>query len=161
MKRGKPRAVFDYMVYLQAVVRETSPAAACLRLAEDRQIHLFISRKILTEVQSVLCRDYIRQRFDSITDKKTSQFLNRVRKASKLVKFIPDHFDYQERDAKGEPYINLAVEVQADYLVSRDNDLLDLMNWGREPGREFQKRFRSLRVVTPEVFLEELKGTNA
>jgi len=27
--------------------------------------------------------------------------------------------------------------MKADYLVSRDNDLLDLMKWEREEGREF------------------------
>ncbi|MFN0108874.1 MAG: putative toxin-antitoxin system toxin component, PIN family [Blastocatellia bacterium] len=153
----KPRAVFDCMVYLQAVVRETSPAAACLRLAEAHRTELFVSRKILAEVQDVLSRDYVRQRFDSITDEKCAQFIRRVRKASTLLKRVPERFDYQQRDPKDEPYINLAVEVEADYLVSRDNDLLDLMNWNQEAGREFQKRFRFLTVVTPEVFLAKVE----
>jgi predicted nucleic acid-binding protein len=39
------------------------------------------------------------------------------------------------------------------YLISRDNDLLDLMKWNQEEGCEFQKRFRALRIVTPEGFL--------
>ena len=43
--------------------------------------------------------------------------------------------------------------MKADYLVSRDNDLLDLMKWEKEDGREFQKRFRFLQIVTPENFL--------
>lgn len=43
--------------------------------------------------------------------------------------------------------------MKADYLVSRDNDLLDLMKWEKEEGREFQKRFRFLKIVTPENFL--------
>jgi predicted nucleic acid-binding protein len=57
------------------------------------------------------------------------------------------------RDPKDEPYINLAIEVSAAYLISRDNDLLDLMKWNQEEGCEFQKRFRALRIVTPEGFL--------
>ncbi len=145
------------MIYLQAVVRGTSPAAACLRLAEARQIELFVSRKILAEVQDVLSKDYIRQKFDSITDEKRAQFLSRVRKASTLIKKTSEHFNYQRRDPKDEPYINLAVEVEADYLVSRDKDLLDLMDWNQETGREFQKRFRFLTVVTPETFLNKME----
>jgi len=157
MNAEKPRVVFDCMVYLQAAARGLSRARACLRLAEIRQIHLFISRPIVAEVQDVLSRDRIRQRFDALTDESVAIFLDRVRKASRLIKTVPKRFDYQERDAKDEPYINLAVEVQADYLVSRDNDLLDLMRWDRDAGREFQKRFRFLKVVTPEVFLDEMK----
>ena len=33
-----------------------------------------------------------------------------------------------ERDRKDEPYLNLALEARARYLVSRDRDLLDLMS---------------------------------
>ena len=32
------------------------------------------------------------------------------------------------RDPDDEPYLNLAIAVSADYLVTRDNDMLDLMH---------------------------------
>jgi predicted nucleic acid-binding protein len=86
------------MVYLQAAAREKSRARACLRLAENHQIDLFI---------------------------------------------------------------NLAIKVRADYLVSRDKDLLDLMDWSREAGRDFQKRFRFLKITTPEAFLDEIEKSKA
>ena len=157
MSTEKPRAVFDCMVYLQAAAREESPAAACLRLAESRYIRLFISREIIREVENILSRDYIREHFKTLTDICVTAFLERLDKASEYMRIVPKHFDYQERDLKDEPYINLAIEVQADYLVSRDNDLLDLMKWEREAGREFQKRFRFLKIVTPLSFLEEVE----
>jgi predicted nucleic acid-binding protein len=50
--------------------------------------------------------------------------------------------------------LNLAIEAQADFIVTRDNDLLDLMRWDTETGREFQKRFRSLRILDPVAFLK-------
>ena len=156
MSAQKPRVVFDCMVYLQTVVRETSRAASCLHLSESRRINLFISRAIIAEVRDVLGREHIRRRFDTITDESAANFIERIRKTAKLVKTVPKHFDYSERDVKDEPYINLAVEVRADYLVTRDNDLLDLIRWDTEIGREFQKRFRFLRIVTPETFLAEL-----
>ena len=59
------------------------------------------------------------------------------------------------RDPKDEPYLNLAIATKTSFIVSRDNDLLDLMRWDQAEGREFQKRFRFLRVVTPEAFLTE------
>jgi len=49
------------------------------------------------------------------------------------------------------------VVAQADYIVTRDNDLLDLMKWDTEEGREFQKRFRSLRIIDPVTFLNEIE----
>lgn len=157
MSAPKPRIVLDCMVYLQAAARENSLARKCLRLAEEHRVQLFISRKIMAEVQDVLSREKIRRRFNALTDESVTVFIERVRQAADFVRVVPDHFDYSERDSKDEPYINLAVEVQADYLVSRDNDLLDLMDWNREAGREFQKRFRFLRIVTPEDFLARME----
>ncbi|PYP88307.1 MAG: putative toxin-antitoxin system toxin component, PIN family [Blastocatellia bacterium AA13] len=144
------------MVCLQAAARDQSPAAACLRLAENRYIRLFISRDILREVQNVLSRGYVRARFQTLTDETVTAFLERLRNASEFIRAVPRPFTYEERDVKDEPYINLAVEVEAHYVLSRDKDLLDLMNWETEAGREFQKRFRFLRIVPPEVFLGEI-----
>ena len=74
----------------------------------------------------------------------------------RYLRTVLEHFTYP-RDPKDEPQLNLAIEVQADYLISRDNDLLDLMDWHREEGRAFQKRFRFLKVVTPEEFLRVME----
>lgn len=155
MTSEKTRVVFDCMVCLQAAARETSPAAACLRLAEQRHIRLFISRAILREVQDVLSRDYIRARFPALTDESVAAFIERLRQAAEYIRTVPRHFQYESRDVKDEPYINLAIETQAHFLVSRDNDLLDLMKWEKEAGREFQKRFRFLKIVDPVAFLKE------
>lgn len=72
------------------------------------------------------------------------------------VRAVGKHFAYP-RDPDDEPYLNLAIEVEADYLISRDHDLLDLMNWSQEAGREFRQRFRFLKIVTPEEFLHAMK----
>jgi predicted nucleic acid-binding protein len=96
MSDAKPRVVLDCMVYLQAIVRETSPAATCLRLSESREIELFISRQIIAEVQNVLSRDHVRGRFKTITDESAASFIERVRQTSKLIKTVPRRFSYEE-----------------------------------------------------------------
>ena len=58
----RPRVVFDCMVYLQATVNESGPAAALLRLVDNDEIALFVSREVLEEVREVLSRPKIRQR---------------------------------------------------------------------------------------------------
>lgn len=155
MSAERLRVVFDCMVCLQAAAREEGPAAACLRLAENHMVRLFTSRPILSEIKDVLSRREIRERFSELTDETVAAFVERLRKASELIEIIPQRFTYP-RDVDDEAYINLAIEVRADFLVSRDRDLLDLMKWTTEEGREFQKRFRFLKILDPVTFLQRV-----
>jgi predicted nucleic acid-binding protein len=50
----RQRVVFDCMVYLQATVSESGPAAALLRLVDSDALLLFVSDDILEEVRDVL-----------------------------------------------------------------------------------------------------------
>lgn len=61
-------------------------------------------------------------------------------------------FDF-ERDPKDEIIINLAIEAEADYIVSRDKDLLDLMTGYTDECKDFRRRFRRLKIVEPVEFL--------
>jgi predicted nucleic acid-binding protein len=73
-----------------------------------------------------------------------------------LVPQVPKKFIYR-RDEADEPYIDLAIEVHADFIVSRDNDLLDLMTGYTDECKEFRQRFKALRVIEPEDLLREMK----
>ena len=59
-----------------------------------------------------------------------------------------------QRDPTDEIFINLALANHADYLVSRDRDLLDL----REDS-EFSSQSPGLTIVTPVGFLEIVRAT--
>jgi predicted nucleic acid-binding protein len=65
---------------------------------------------------------------------------------------VPESFKFQ-RDPKDEIIINLAVICEAEYIVSRDKDLLDLMTGFTDDCKEFRQRFRPLEVVEPLEFL--------
>ena len=65
---------------------------------------------------------------------------------------MPPVFSYP-RDPKDEPYVNLAVAAGLRYLVSRDKDLLDLM---QDPS--FQQRFPDLMILDPVTFLRALSS---
>ncbi len=148
----RPRVVFDCMVYLQATVSETGPAAALLQLVEIGAVSLFVSNEILDEVRDVLSRPKIRQKNPSLTDERVNALIIRLTETATVVGEISQHFPY-ERDPKDEKYINLAVEVGAEYLVSRDTDLLDLMKGETAESASFRERFTSLKVVDPVTFL--------
>lgn len=150
------KAVFDCNVFLQAAARPFSPSAACLRLAEEGVVLLYVSEDIFTEVSEVLRRPAIQKRFPELTSESIDKFLERVRDFSKLIKKVSPQFSYP-RDVDDEIYINLAVEAEADFLVSRDNDLLDLMTGHNDTCKDFRQRFRWLKVIDPVGFLNEMR----
>ena len=69
---------------------------------------------------------------------------------------VPSHFEYS-RDPKDEKYINAAVEANADFIVSRDKDLLDLMTAFTDEAKHFSRRYRPLKVVGPIEFLRIIR----
>jgi uncharacterized protein len=156
--KDKPRVVFDCNVLMQAAAREKSVAAKCLNLAESGHVQLCVSREVLAEVEEVLNRPEIRAHFRDLTDEIVGAFLKRLQKLSVLVRPVPKKFSYS-RDEDDEPYINLAVEAGADFIISRDRDLLDLMTGHSTECKEFRQRFRTLRVVEPVEFLKLLEKT--
>jgi predicted nucleic acid-binding protein len=48
------RAVFDCMVFLQAVLNENGPAFACFQLVDDDKVTLCVSDFVLAEAREVL-----------------------------------------------------------------------------------------------------------
>ena len=137
-----PRVVFDCNVLLQAAAREKSVAAKCLSAAESGLIQLCVSREVLAEVEDVLSRPEIRAHFPDLSDEIVGAFLKRLQKLSVFVRLVPKQFSYP-RDEDDEPYINLAVTADADFIISRDRDLLDLMTGYTDEYKEFRRRFRS------------------
>ena len=156
----RPGVVFDCNVLLQAAAREKSVAAKCLNLAESGLIQLFVSRETLAEVEDVLNRPEIRSHFPDLSDEIVGAFLKRLQHLSVLVRLVPKEFSYP-RDEDDEPYINLAVTAGANFIVSRDRDLLDLMTGYADECKEFRQRFRSLKVVEPVAFLKLLEESES
>jgi predicted nucleic acid-binding protein len=76
----------------------------------------------------------------------------------KLFRNVPTQFELP-RDPADEPYLNLAIEAEARFLVTRDRDLLDLMRWDTKEGRDFQSRFRELKILDPVAFLKEIEAS--
>lgn len=156
----KPRVVFDCNVLLQAAAREKSIAAKCLNLAESGLVQICVSREVLAEAEDVLNRSAIRAHFPDLSDEIVGAFLKHLEKLSVLVRPVPKKFSYP-RDEDDEPYINLAVAAGADFIISRDRDLLDLMAGHTDECKEFRQRFRPLRVIEPIELLrliEEREG---
>lgn len=146
------KVVFDCGVFLQGLISKSGPAVACLELVEQEKIKLIISEDILAEIKDVLSRPRLRQRNPDLTDEKVEQLIEMLLEKGEFFKKVPHHFSYS-RDPNDEPYINLAIESNAVFLVSRDNDLLDLMTGYTDECKDFRRRFRGLTIVNPVEFL--------
>lgn len=157
---AKPLAVFDCVVLVQSLISEAGPAARTLELFEQSKFSIAVSRDILFEIREVLSRSTLRQSYPRLTDERVEQLIEVLLYRGKFFRQIRRHYEYV-RDPFDEAYLNLAIEARADFLVTRDNDMLDLMKWEREEAREFQKRFRGLKIVDPVAFLKAIEGKSA
>ncbi len=156
MSAEKPRVIFDCMIFLQAVLSKKSHAFRLFEELEQSRFSLLISREILDEVLDVLSRENLRIKYPQITDEVVEIFINLVLKKAIYAKFVSPKFKYS-RDPKDEKYINLAIEAQSHYIVSRDKDLLDLMTDISIEAKEFRQKSRPLKIVEPIEFLQILE----
>lgn len=109
-------------------------------------------------MRDVLSRSQLRHNFPVLTDERVNQLIELLLLKGKLFRDVPRRFELP-RDPDDEPYINLAIVAGAEFLVTRDRDLLDLMGSDTKEGRDFQQRFPKLRILDPVAFLRELPST--
>ena len=111
-----------------------------------------LSRDVLEEIEDVINRPQIRERFKTLTEDRIDSFLKSIRELAVIVRIIPKVFSLP-RDIDDEIYINLAIEAEADYIVTRDKDLIDLMTDYDIESKKFRQKFRPLKIVQPLEFL--------
>lgn len=147
------KAVFDCNVFWQIFFSGTGVGSRCWELVTSGQVELVISPYILEEIRDVLTRPETRERFTQATEENVAVFIEEIIDFATFVPSVPKRFEFS-RDPKDEPYINLAAQEGADYIVSRDKDLLDLMIGYDIESKEFRQRFRPLKVVDTLTFVE-------
>ena len=130
--------VCDCMVFLQAVANDDSPAARILDLMDAGEVRLYVSEQVLAEIREVMNRPGLRAKLSGLTDERVEAFFRRLEKLAFWVRDVAHKFDFQ-RDPKDAPYINLAAAVGADFIISRDHDLLDLMSSTMTTARNFAR----------------------
>ena len=148
------RAVFDCMVFLQGAMHATGPAAACFRLVDNGVIQLCVSAELLAEVKDVFARPVLQRRYKALAPQNVQTFMVAVAAKALLITDVASIFSYP-RDPKDEPCVTLAAAAGARYLVTRDKDLLDLMDQDTPAGKDFCQCFPGLAILDPSAFLRE------
>jgi putative PIN family toxin of toxin-antitoxin system len=153
---GPRRVVFDCNVFLQALAKPLGPAGRCVSLALEGKIALFVSEKVLDEIRDVTSRPELIAKFKLRPDRVDVLIAN-LPSAAVLLPQVPAVWAY-ERDPDDAHYVNLALAAKANLIVSRDNDLLDLMDHSRPDARQFHQQFPFLRVMNPIAFLSMVQN---
>jgi uncharacterized protein len=157
MPEESPRVVFDCNIFLQGIANRDSSARQALRLFFDGSITLYVSEAVLAEIKDVLSRPGIRQKFPRLSTRLVEALLQKIEREAILIKNVPEEYHF-ERDPKDECYINLAIVTNAIYLVSRDNDLLDLMRTETAEARTFRTRYPMLTILDAPSFLNVIRA---
>ena len=153
---GRPRVVLDCNVFVQALLNDMGPSGRVLHLVEENRIDLFVSRALLTELRLVLHYPKVQRKMPaSLDDDRIDAFIRELVYLATCFRTVPHVFDYP-RAKKDEPYIDLAIAVDANALVSRDTDILSLATDHSAVGKEFRQRTPHLKVCTPVDFLQHM-----
>jgi len=114
------RAVYDCNVILSGIGWNGS-ARSCLKLVVSRRVFLFVTGAILTEYESVIPETLAVE----MPEVNPHPKLVWVRSKARLVEPSPPG-KRRSRDAKDDMYLACALAASAQYVVTYDQDLLDL-----------------------------------
>ncbi len=151
-----PKIVFDCNVFLQALVNPYGPAGHCKELVDRGEVELFVSEEVLAEISEVLSRPRTRKLAPALTIEAVEAFITDVRLKSICLHNVPEEYRF-ERDPKDACYLNLAIVARASFIVSRDRDLLDLMNPNSKTAGDFLRRYPLLKIINPTDLLAKVE----
>lgn len=136
-KKKKIRAVIDTNILISGYFWRGDPYKI-LSLASDGIIDLFVSADFLKEAKRVFIRDF------NLAESDIDEILNEFLNFAKIFE-LDIIQDIIKNDKTDNHIIACALEANADYIITRDNHLLNL------------KQYQEIKILKPEEFLEELK----
>jgi putative PIN family toxin of toxin-antitoxin system len=146
-------AVFDTNVYIQAILSETGPGSACVEELFAGRIVVFVHPEILQEIDDFLLCTRVREKYSRVRPIRTADLVRKIRKFGSWVPSVERIFEL-DRDPDDALLVDLSIATDADFLVSRDNDLLELSN-----DENFVAKYPNLKIVDPYEFLVAVRAT--
>ena len=144
-------AVFDTNIFLQAILSETGPANACLEELFAGKIVVFVHPEILAEIDDFLLRPRILAKYRQVNLPRTPRLIRRIRKYGTWVPVVDPIVNF-DRDPSDSIFLNIAIGYEADFLVSRDKDLLELPEGG-----DLLVPHPKLKIVNPYESLQAVR----
>jgi putative PIN family toxin of toxin-antitoxin system len=141
--RETPRVVLDTNLFVSAFISPAGTPNQLLQLWEQGRIILLTSSELIHEVDSVLHRASIKERYH-LTEEQISRLLTRLHLTAEWVMPLTP-LPLHSRDPKDDHLLAFALGGNADYLITGDHDLLVL---------EGEPAIENLRIITAAAFLQ-------
>ncbi len=139
------KVVLDSTILVSAFLAKTGVSAELLHKAKDGGFDICLAEEILEEVQRALLQyQKIRKRYH-YADQTVIQYVQNLRIVAHLITGLPS-IEAVNCDPNDNMVVACAFKARAGYIVTRDNDLLSLKNYG------------DIKIVTPENFMGILRG---
>jgi putative PIN family toxin of toxin-antitoxin system len=152
-----PRIILDTNALLNGLIAAGSASRRILRAAEDRLVIPLLSKPVLDEYVAVLLDEELREQFPHLDTELVEVTIRRLRYVGEYIRAPRTHFEYR-RDPRDEKFIELAIALRADYLITFDEDLLSLPTNRGEAGRRFRQRLRGVQLMKPRRMVERFAG---
>lgn len=141
------RVTVDTNIFLRSF-RQGSPADHLISLWRNQQFVLMLSQAILDEVQDVLLRPDLMDRY-SYTRQEALDLTNELAQQAIIID-VPDSYKLC-RDAKDDRFVDCAIWSRAQFLVSYDNDILD------DPTLSQALLEFGIEIIHPHVFIRRIQ----
>ncbi|MEI6728554.1 MAG: putative toxin-antitoxin system toxin component, PIN family [bacterium] len=132
------KIIFDTNIYFSAFVFDRKILNLLDKVFQEHSVYL--SENTFKEITSKLTGDKIKAINKGYSEEKVNEFLTKIDRESFIVK--PNTTVTICRDPHDNMFLELALFVKADYLVTGDNDLLVI------------KEFQGTKILKPSQFLE-------
>lgn len=124
--RGVIKVVLDTSCYIAALLSKNGASARLFELVVKGKFINFYTADIFAEIEDVLSREKFH-----LEKEKQNSFLRIIQESSFCVKQLAEYRIKKCRDPDDDKFLSLALQVDADYLITIDNDLLVLRAIGR------------------------------
>lgn len=132
------RAVIDTNIFIAAILKSKT-CLAIFEAIKEEKFQLVTSEDMLNE----LVTSSARAQFD-FSEKERKEMYDVVRETAEL--FVPAEEVTDCRDPKDNMVLECALSGKADFIVTRDRDLLSL------------RKFKHTRILTPHKFIKRVKS---
>lgn len=152
MKSPAFRVVIDTNTVLRGIVGGTSAAARLLRMVDRRAVIVRLSKPLADEYRFVLGLPEVVAKYPGINDELVERTIARMRYLGEYSPAIRSKFPFP-RDPQDAMLVELAIDGEANYIVTADRDLLALPSGHTGAASRFRQRLPAARIVEAGEFL--------
>ena len=134
----KIKVIFDTNIWISFLIGKR--LASIKEFISNGKIQIVLTEQLITEIELVTQRPKLQKYFNQ---ESVEELLFLIETIGKIYPIKPKH--HLSRDAKDNFLLDLIDKSKADYLVTGDNDLLEL------------SKFKTATILTPKQFEDVLK----